>query len=520
MLGLLFILAVVFVLFQRKRYLMHYWYNRKDWLGQTDAGAGDEAKPSSTDYWFSHGARHAERYARKFERKAQRFERRARDIERKLRRVDRENFKGSWWGLGATAARAASAALSSSDLQARLKAEEERQAYERARKRATAEAGFYVHLMWYGTVIGFLFLINLMTTGYPWFLWPAIGWGFGLMSHFSAVFGWRWIQERVFQPAIEREVHREVQQEKEVLRTEKQASLDELTATFAHEIRNPIAAAKSLVQQMGEDPTSAENVEYAKVALDELARVERSVSHLLKYAKEEDYNFDNVNLAAVLDTALTQMRAKLEGKSVAISRNYLGGPTVRADADKLRQVFSNVIDNAIDAMESVTGTRRLELSIQAGDAMATVSIRDNGCGIAADKIGKIFNPFYTSKETGTGLGMAVAKKIIEAHNGTIKVDSRVGVGTEFAFAIPMADGARVRPAGIDDAGDFASASPTARDGAPAAASANGATAPIGASGTPSAPNGTRPIGPGAAGNGAPVDGTNRDAAQAASGPRR
>ena len=162
-------------------------------------------------------------------------------------------------------------------------------------------------------------------------------------------------------------------QEKEQLRTEKQASLDELTATFAHEIRNPIAAAKSLVQQMGEDPTSHENVEYAKVALDELARVERSVSHLLKYAKEEDYKFENVNLAWVLDGALTQMRSKLEANTVAVSRAYLSGPTVRADADKLRQVFSNIIDNAIDAMESTTGERRLEFAIQNnGQGMAAV----------------------------------------------------------------------------------------------------------------------------------------------------
>src|SRR5271156_6207560 len=301
--------------------------------------------------------------ARKFEAKAEKFE-------RKLKaRFDRQTQK--YGGVSVDPA---------NDLPPppQFKNDAERQTYMRARKRAQAEAGFFVHLMWYGIIIGFLFIINLVTGGfggYPWFIWPALGWGFGIASHFAAVYGWRWVHQWVFDPAIAREVQREVLQEKEQLRTEKQASLDELTATFAHEIRNPIAAAKSLVQQMGEDPTSAENVEYAKVALDELARVERSVSHLLKYAKEEDYNFDNVNLAAVLDTALTQMRAKLEGKSVAISRNYLGGPTVRADADKLRQVFSNVIDNAIDAMETVTGTRRLELSIQAGDAMATVSIR-------------------------------------------------------------------------------------------------------------------------------------------------
>src|SRR5262245_43323634 len=236
-------------------------------------------------------------------------------------------------------------------------------AYQRARERAAAEAGFYAHLMWYGVVIGFLFFINLMTTSFQWWVFPAIGWGFGVGSHFIGVFGWRWIHEHVFEPAIQREIDREVTKEKEVLRTEKQASLDELTATFAHEIRNPIAAAKSLVQQMGEDPTSNENVEYAKVALDELARVERSVSHLLKYAKETDYSFENVGLASVLGHALTEMRAKLEANQVSVSRNYIGGPTVRADAEKLRQVFTNVIDNAIDAMEANAGERRLEFGI-------------------------------------------------------------------------------------------------------------------------------------------------------------
>jgi signal transduction histidine kinase len=216
---------------------------------------------------------------------------------------------------------------------------------------------------------------------------------------------------------------------------------------------------------MGEDPTSVENVEYAKVALDELARVERSVSHLLKYAKEEDYNFDNVNLAAVLDASLTQMRAKLESKSVAVSRNYLGGPTVRADADKLRQVFSNVIDNAIDAMETATGERRLELAIRLdGAGSAIVRIRDNGCGISADKLAKIFNPFYTSKENGTGLGMAVAKKIIEAHRGAIDVASQVGGGTEFVISIPLSDAVR-QARSAEAADEVQSAAPEERPAA-------------------------------------------------------
>ena len=443
--GFLLVALIIYAVAQRRK------RNRLRWMRWGDGGDWSKYGRSRHRDWSKRAAdatasatASAESFAsdlhskikREFDSKlAHKFEAKAEKFERKLRaRFDRQTQK--YGGVSLDPA---------NDLPPppQFKNDAERQTYERARKRAQAEAGFFVHLMWYGIVIGFLFLINLITTSYPWFLWPALFWGFGIASHFSAVYGWRWVHQRVFEPAIAREVQREVLQEKEQLRTEKQASLDELTATFAHEIRNPIAAAKSLVQQMGEDPTSHENVEYAKVALDELARVERSVSHLLKFAKEEDYKFENVNLAWVLDGALTQMRSKLEANSVAVSRAYLSGPTVRADADKLRQVFSNIIDNAIDAMESTSGERRLELAIQNnGAGMAAVRIRDNGCGIADDKIAKIFNPFYTSKANGTGLGLGVAKKVIDAHRGTIEVQSKVGDGTEFVLAIPLSDAVR------------------------------------------------------------------------------
>jgi two-component system NtrC family sensor kinase len=147
----------------------------------------------------------------------------------------------------------------------------------------------------------------------------------------------------------------------------------------------------------------------------------------------------------VLDHALTEMRAKLEANLVGVSRNYIGGPTVRADADKLRQVFTNVIDNAIDAMETNAGERRLEFGIVGlYPGMATVVVRDNGCGIAEDKLAKIFNPFYTSKKNGTGLGMWIAKKVMDAHSGRIEVQSKPGTGTEFRLSIPLADAARAQ----------------------------------------------------------------------------
>src|SRR6185295_10040167 len=147
----------------------------------------------------------------------------------------------------------------------------EEEALRRARRRAAAQTGFVAHLVSYLSVIGLLAFINLVTTPMrPWFLWPAFGWGIGIFCHWMAVFGSRSLKERYFDPAVERELRRE----RASMQTEKQASIGELSSSIAHEIRNPIAAAKSLVQQMGEDPTSVQNVEYAKVALDELDRVE------------------------------------------------------------------------------------------------------------------------------------------------------------------------------------------------------------------------------------------------------
>jgi len=422
-----FLVALV-LFFHYKRRVRHYrrTYRLEEDV-RVDTVSGANCQGHWQQQWAEKVQHQAERRMRHLEKHAQ----------RRLRQLDREARRFGFSVIGPQPAAEQSSTAAAND-----QAPTEDETLRRARRRAAAEVGFYTHLMSYLGVMAFLALINLFTTRYPWFVWPALGWGLGLFSHYMAVFGSRMLRQRYFDPAVDREVRRE----KVVMQTEKQASIDELSSTIAHEIRNPIAAAKSLVQQMGEDPQSVENVEYAKVALGELDRVERRISHLLKYAKEEEYTFAPVNVATVVDAALTQMRAKLDAAKVSVVRNYIAGPTVLADSEKLRQVFANILDNAIDALGTVVEGRRVEVFIEngaraaangsRGDA-ATVRVRDNGCGIPADKVDRIFNPFFTTKEKGTGLGMAISRKIVEAHEGAIDVVSETGRGTEFLVTLPL-----------------------------------------------------------------------------------
>ena len=216
-------------------------------------------------------------------------------------------------------------------------------------------------------------------------------------------------------------------------------SLEQLSASIAHEIRNPITAAKSLVQQMGEDPSSRENVAYANVALEELDRVERSISHLLKFAREEELHVGALRVAEVVDSALETFRERITRLGVSVTRELGGEGVMAGDAEKLRRVLINLTGNALDALEEArTPTPRIQ--VISGEDLAGrevwLRVRDNGPGIAPEALARIFSPFYTSKSSGTGLGLAISKKLVDAHGGSIEVHSTPGQGTEFLLTFP------------------------------------------------------------------------------------
>jgi signal transduction histidine kinase len=255
------------------------------------------------------------------------------------------------------------------------------------------------------------------------------------------------LREKFLQEEVQRRVLTRVSSERRHLEGEHHRSLEQLSASIAHEIRNPITAAKSLVQQMGEDPNGPDQVEYARVAVEELERVEKSISHLLRFAREEETQIGRVVMQDVLESALETFRDRAARAGIEIIRKYDADGCLEGDAEQLRRVVINLVGNAIDALEEAR-IEEPEVRVSMGENLAAsevwVRVTDNGLGIDENARDQIFDPFYTSRMDGTGLGLALCRKIVDNHGGSIEVDTTPGGGTEFVCVFPKARGNEAR----------------------------------------------------------------------------
>jgi signal transduction histidine kinase len=247
------------------------------------------------------------------------------------------------------------------------------------------------------------------------------------------------LRERLVEEQVSRHIHENLSEERRELADEHSHSLEVLSASIAHEIRNPITAAKSLLQQMRENPDAMDNEEYAQVALGELERVERSISHLLRFGRDEEVRKNSILMRDVLDSALETFRERSEREQVEIRRVFDCDGAMRGDAEKLRRVMINLIGNALDALQDAHVEEPV-IEVSMGENLAGsevwVKIRDNGFGIDAETRDQIFTPFYTAKSSGTGLGLAITKKLVDAHQGSIEVAAEPGEGAEFVLVFP------------------------------------------------------------------------------------
>jgi len=219
-------------------------------------------------------------------------------------------------------------------------------------------------------------------------------------------------------------------------RAEHFATLGELATGLAHEIRNPLAGIAGVIEIIGRDlpPTSPARA-VVKDVRQEIAQINRILTDLLETARPRPPEIRASDLNTTVEHAVMLARQQVFSKPIKIElRKATALPDVEHDSDQIHQVLLNLLLNAVQAMES-TGTVRVALSAQDGYAAVTVS--DTGRGIAPEHLPNIFRPFYTTKGNGTGLGLSLARRIVEDHHGRIEVSSVVGRGTKFVVLLPF-----------------------------------------------------------------------------------
>jgi len=220
----------------------------------------------------------------------------------------------------------------------------------------------------------------------------------------------------------------------ELKRMERMATLGELATAVAHEIKNPLAGISGAIQVLREDlPENDPRREIITDVLQEVERLDRTVRDLLSFAKPQKPQKLDTDIKELLKKTLNLVKLKAEKQNVKIKIS-VEDIVINVDPQQLQQVLLNLILNALQAMP--TGGE-INISVFTKDGFCNIIVQDTGEGIPPEDLPNLFRPFYTTRGRGTGLGLSISKNIIEAHGGTIEVESRQGEGTKFIVRLPL-----------------------------------------------------------------------------------
>ncbi|MFB6364386.1 PAS domain S-box protein [Paenibacillus elgii] len=233
---------------------------------------------------------------------------------------------------------------------------------------------------------------------------------------------------------IAKDITEQKRKDELLLKSEKLTIAGQLAAGVAHEIRNPLTALKGFVQLMGRSEHSYS--QYLPIMKEELERIEVIISELLMLAKPQAVQMKIADLAVLVQEVVMLTSAQAMLLNIEIRFFPTGEPLpIRCDPNQIKQVFVNFLKNAFEAMPR-GGT--IDVSMEATEqGLALVRVADEGCGISQEQLRQIGEPFYSTKEAGTGLGLLVSHKIIEHHKGRIHIASEVGVGTTIQVKLPI-----------------------------------------------------------------------------------
>ena len=221
--------------------------------------------------------------------------------------------------------------------------------------------------------------------------------------------------------------------------TERLAHLGTMVATVSHEIKSPLGIVRSTAEILEKriQKVAPGNEHLARIIVDETMRLNRIVVEFLDFARPQKMHMESGNVNEIAEKVLAFLAPMIREQHVELIADLAADlPATEIDRDQFYRALLNILLNAIQAMESEgvlqVSTRRLESGRQ-----IEIVIRDNGVGIAEEKISQIFKPFFTDKSKGTGLGLAISKNIIESHGGSIDVESRPREGTTFTIHLPV-----------------------------------------------------------------------------------
>ena len=222
-------------------------------------------------------------------------------------------------------------------------------------------------------------------------------------------------------------------------RAEHLATLGEMATGLAHEIRNPLAGIAGVIEIIGRDlPTTSPARSVVKDVRQEIARINHIVTDLLQTARPHPPQVRKSDLNTTVEHAVMLGRQQALAKSIEIALHKDPSlPEVEHDSDQIHQLLLNLLLNALQAIDS-SGT--ITVTLKSQGTTAVVEVADNGRGIHAEDLPHIFRPFYTTKGDGTGLGLSLARRIVEDHQGRIDVTSAIGDGTTFSVILPLRRG--------------------------------------------------------------------------------
>lgn len=224
----------------------------------------------------------------------------------------------------------------------------------------------------------------------------------------------------------------------QLIRADRLAAMGELTAGVAHEVRNPLGVIRASVQLLEEAQCDQTRVEAAAgVIKQEIDRLDRVIKALLDFGRPSQPLFASIDVEEVVTGVLLFTSRFAKQSEVQIEEEYAGElPLVFGDADQLKQVFLNLVTNAVQVMEERGGTIRISTSVEG--SFVQVEVADSGPGIPPSNISKVFDPFFSTRDDGTGLGLTIVHRIIDEHGGHIEVESGEG-GTTFRVSLPIAE---------------------------------------------------------------------------------